>query len=92
MRLLAQEGQEGNPEADIRIPEGVRDAIGRRLNLLSEECNRVLTTASVVGREFTLELLVRLIDDSPQNKLLDILEEGLTAKVIEELPPVVGAR
>ena len=90
VRLLAQEGQEGNPEADIRIPEGVRDAIGRRLNLLSEECNRALTVASVVGREFTLELLVRLIDDSPQNKLLDILEEGLAAKVIEELPPVVG--
>ena len=32
------------------IPEGVQDAIGRRLNRLSDHCNDVLTTASVTAR------------------------------------------
>jgi len=42
---------------DIRIPEGVREVIGQRLNRLSEDCNRMLSTASVIGREFDFELL-----------------------------------
>ncbi len=39
------------------IPEGIRDAIGRRLNRLSEQCNQMLTTASIIGREFDFRLL-----------------------------------
>src|SRR5207237_1850548 len=37
---------------DLGIPEGVRDVVGRRLSRLSDEANRVLTCASVVGVEF----------------------------------------
>lgn len=39
----------------IRIPEGVREVIRRRLNGLSDHCNEALTVASVIGREFTLD-------------------------------------
>ena len=42
------------------IPQSVRDVIARRLRHLSEECNRVLVLASVLGREFALEALARL--------------------------------
>ena len=42
----------------FRIPEGVREVIGRRLDRLSERCNESLTIASVIGRELTLEHLV----------------------------------
>ena len=38
------------------IPEGIRDAIGRRLDRLSEQCNEVLTTASIIGRDFDFRL------------------------------------
>jgi predicted ATPase len=33
--------------------------IGRRLDQLSEECNRILTIASVIGREFRFDVLGR---------------------------------
>ena len=78
-------GREG-----IRIPEGVREVIGQRLNRLSGDCNRVLSTAAVIGREFTVNLLDRLIEDLAEERLLEVLEEALAARLIEELPPNVG--
>jgi len=43
--------------AQLRISEGVREVIGRRLSRLSETCNRALAAAAVLGREFEFELL-----------------------------------
>ena len=82
----------------VRIPEGVREVIGRRLDRLSERCNETLTVASVVGREFALDLLDRLIEDPSagsgqrmsEDMVLDVLEEALSARVVEELPTGVG--
>ncbi len=56
VRLLVQEGElssESGPRDSwtVRIPEGVREVIGRRLNRLSQRCNETLTIASVVGRD-----------------------------------------
>jgi len=85
---LAEEAVGG--AAGIRIPEGVREVIGQRLNRLSGDCNRVLSTAAVIGREFTVNLLNRLIDGPSEDRLLEILEEALAARLIEELPPNVG--
>jgi len=96
VRLLVQEG-ELSPQSlaerrswTVRIPEGVREVIGRRLNRLSQRCNEVLMVASVIGREFTLEQLGRLVEDLSEDGLLDVLEEGLAARVIEELPRAMG--
>jgi tetratricopeptide (TPR) repeat protein len=83
----------GGTERDswtVRIPEGVREVIGRRLDRLSERCNQTLTIASVIGREFTLEQLKPLIEDMTEDRLLEVLEEALAARVIEELPRIVG--
>jgi tetratricopeptide (TPR) repeat protein len=74
----------------MRIPEGVREVIGRRLNRLSQRCNQTLTIASVIGREFTLGQLKPLIEDITEDRLLEVLEEALAARVIEELPRAVG--
>ena len=55
VRLLYQEGVlHGNAgEAENllreRVPAGVREVIGRRLDRLSEACSRVLTIGSVMG-------------------------------------------
>jgi len=96
VRLLVQEGeptQEKTGQRDswsVRIPEGVREVIGRRLDRLSERCNETLTMASVIGREFTLERLGPLIEDLTGDRLLEVLEEALASRVIEELPQSVG--
>ena len=49
-----------------------------------------MTVASVVGREFGLDQLERLIDDLSEDRLLEVLEEALSARVIEELPRALG--
>ena len=96
VRLLVQEGELTQEKAgqrdswSVRIPEGVREVIGRRLDRLSERCNETLTIASVVGREFTVEQLSPLIEDISGDRLLEVLEEALSARVIEELPRTVG--
>ena len=74
----------------IRIPEGVREVIGRRLNRLSQRCNEVLTVASVIGREFMAAQLKPLVEEVTEDRLYEILEEALAARVIEELPQSVG--
>ncbi|MFQ6027156.1 MAG: AAA family ATPase [Dehalococcoidia bacterium] len=94
VRLLSRQGT--LEEAEIgeaqgfEIPESVRQVIRQRLNRLSERCCRVLTTASVIGREFSLDLLDRLIQDLSQDNLLEAVEEALKARLIEEIPQTVG--
>ena len=102
VRLLVQEGQltdrpDPNQERpgdweswSVRIPEGVREVIGRRLDHLSQRCNQALTIASVIGREFTLEQLTPMVADATEDRLLDVREEALASRVIEELPRSVG--
>ena len=46
----------------------------------------MLTTASVVGREFGFKLLSSLSGTASENELLEALEEALAARVLEELP------
>ena len=96
VRLLTQEGEltperlSGGESWSIRIPEGVREVIGRRLDRLSNRCNETLAVASVIGREFGLDQLDRLVEDLAEDRLLALLEEALSARVIEELPDAVG--
>ena len=72
------------------IPEGIRDAIGRRLNRLSDQCNQILTTASVVGREFEFRLLSSIMGDTTEDQLLAAMDEAVGSGLIEELPRSVG--
>jgi len=73
----------------LSIPEGLRDVIGRRLSRLSEECNRVLSTAAVIGREFPLEIL-RRVAGVRDNEVFAALEEAKASAIIEEHASVGG--
>ncbi|MDP6821955.1 MAG: protein kinase [Dehalococcoidia bacterium] len=87
---LAQSRERGGSTWSVRIPEGVREVIGRRLDRLSERANEVLTTAAVVGRNFRLDALKELAEDTTEGQLLDVLDEALDARIIEELSEEVG--
>src|SRR5918996_636090 len=89
-RLLSERGELGatgigGPEG-IRIPQGVREVIGQRLNRLSESCHQVLTIASVIGREFEFRLLSMGSSGVSEEQLLAVMDEALAAHLIEELP------
>src|SRR5262249_14858564 len=55
---------------------------------LSPECNRVLTVASMLGREFGSDALEQVCDLGG-DRLLEVLDEALAARVIVEVPRVL---
>jgi tetratricopeptide (TPR) repeat protein len=82
------------------IPGTVRDAIGDRLRRLSEACRRLLGIASVIGSEFGLATLERVVaevsaaggtsevgDGTP---VLQLLSEATNARVVAEVPEAVS--
>ena len=83
VNLMAEEGTLSAPLADVQIPEGVRQALGRRLDRLSEEANALLTTLAVVGREFE-HALVLALSSHDDVTTLRLVEEALRARVLEE--------
>jgi DNA-binding SARP family transcriptional activator len=85
VRLLDDEGSIADPDADLRIPPGVRAVIDQRVRRLSERCRGVLLPASVMGREFGLEALTRL-SDLPRDGLLDALDEAMAERILGEVP------
>ena len=90
VRLLSESGDLtvghiGAPEG-LKIPEGVREVIGQRLNRLSDECNQLLTNASFVGREFEFRLLSILSGELSEDQLLQAVDEAVSFHLIEDVP------
>lgn len=67
----------------VVVPEGVRDVVGRRLSRLSPEANSVLSLASVLGRDFDVELLLAVVDVT-EDGVLDALDQAVRARLVEE--------
>ena len=84
-RLLAQESAVGGAGCALRIPEGIKEVIGRRLNRLSPRANKVLTAAAVIGRAFEFRLLTALADDVDEEVCSAAIDEALQARVVEAL-------
>ena len=82
----------------VKIPGAVNAVIRSRLERLSPSCNQILSVASMVGRDFDLNLLERLITNQKVDiersmsagELLKVLEDALALRVIEEVPDLVG--
>ena len=68
---------------ELGIPDGVREAIERRLVTLSPEARRLATMAAVVGRSFSIEVLDALAE-VPGERLLEALEEAAEHRIVEE--------
>jgi predicted ATPase len=71
-------------DLDDALPAGVQELIERRLRRLSHETNRILTLASVVGRDFALDI-VEQVSDCPPAAVLEAVEEGVAARLIAEI-------
>jgi predicted ATPase/DNA-binding winged helix-turn-helix (wHTH) protein len=77
------------PAAKPFVPESVKEVINQRLVRLTEQCNRALSLASVLGREFRLDVLVR-VGAFNEDELLDALESAQAAGLIVEEHGVQG--
>ena len=68
---------------EMNIPEGLRDVIGKRLSKLSESCNRLLSIAAVIGREFRLDVLKK-VADLTEDDVFASIEEAKGIAILEE--------
>ena len=64
------------------LPQGVREAVSRRLSRLPAETNKALAAAAVVGSRFALELVERVVGDD----LVDAFDEACKAGIVIEEP------
>ncbi len=85
VNLMTQEGTLSRESvSDIAVPDGVREALGRRLDRISEEANELLQVCAVAGREFTYDTLT-LLDERSEDQVLRLIEEAVEARVVEEM-------
>ena len=88
VRLLEEEGAAerqplgamGSPVS--RLPDGVREVIGRRLDHVSERANELLTMGAVLGREFELDQLEAVDGSASADELLQILAEPIDSDIV----------
>ncbi|MCE9623471.1 MAG: AAA family ATPase [Actinomycetia bacterium] len=66
------------------LPEGVREVVGRRLSDLPPATNAMLGAASVLGREFDVTMLSKLVGE-PVGAVLEALEPAELARLIGEV-------
>jgi tetratricopeptide (TPR) repeat protein len=69
----------------LQVPEGVRLVLGRRLDRLGAGARRVLTTAAIIGRSFSLGLLEALENQQPDTAL-NAIEEAERAHLVSAEP------
>jgi len=79
------------PADQLQVPHGVRLVLGRRLNRLGEDARRVLTTAAIIGRSFSMDLLEALENRQP-DAALDAVEEAERAHLLAPEPGSRDAR
>ncbi len=64
------------------LPQGVREAVSRRLSRLPAETNKALAAAAVVGSRFALDLVEQVVGSD----LVDAFDEACQAGIVIEEP------
>jgi DNA-binding CsgD family transcriptional regulator len=89
-RHILDSGKADTPaEVLTSLPEGLRDVIGKRLSRLTASTFQVLSAAAVIGREFRMDVLEVLAQQS-DSELDSVVQEAVGAAVIEEWSTVGG--
>lgn len=68
------------------VPDGVRDVIHRRVARLPATAHTLLRTASLLGRDVDVDLLLALVD-AEEEDALDAVDSALVAGLLEEPEP-----
>jgi class 3 adenylate cyclase len=77
LRHVDESGGRWDPST---LPQGVREAVSRRLSRLPAETNKALAAAAVVGSRFALDLVERVVDQD----LVDAFDEACKAGILIE--------
>ncbi len=77
LRHVDESGGHWDPST---LPQGVREAVSRRLSRLTPETNKALGAAAVVGSRFAIELVERVVGDD----LVDAFDEACKAGIVIE--------
>jgi tetratricopeptide (TPR) repeat protein len=83
--VVRQDGQYVTSTPGEGIPDGLRDVVGRRLSHLGDNTNQALSIASVIGRDFRLDVL-RHVSGLAEDEVLEALEEATERSIIEQRP------
>lgn len=79
LRHVDESGGHWDPST---LPQGVREAVSRRLSRLPVETNKALAAAAVVGSQFPLDLVEHVVGQD----LVDAFDEACQAGIIIEEP------
>ena len=91
VRLLVAQGRIDQPLGErVPLPDGVRDAIRKRLLPLRPEVREALEVAAVEGRDFQLATVERAAGIARAD-LLERLDEALAVQLLEEAPGPAGS-
>lgn len=77
LRHVDESGGHWDPNT---LPQGVREAVSRRLSRLQPETNKALAAAAVVGSRFAIDLVERVMDQD----LVDAFDEACKAGIVIE--------
>ena len=77
-------------EGQLALPHSVRAVIGSRLARLGDDATKVLSTASVIGRDFNLDLLAATTGVD-EDDLIDLLDQAQHAALVAEVPGTARA-
>lgn len=66
---------------ELLIPQSVKEAIGNRLDRVSQNCNEVLRVSAILGKVFTFDELAAAAEQN-EDALLDALDEAANAQLI----------
>jgi tetratricopeptide (TPR) repeat protein/KaiC/GvpD/RAD55 family RecA-like ATPase len=67
----------------IEFPETVKSVIKARISRLDDECQNVLTLASFIGNDFTLEAMCA-VTGTEESKLLELMDKMFKTGLIKE--------
>lgn len=89
VRHLAETGGlEAGTGLGHAVPESVKDITQQRVSRLPDPAPRLLSLASVIGREFDLDVLIR-VSQLSEDEVVEALETAVAARIVDEIPRAI---